>query len=190
MTGVRAASLVTLPPQFDDSPENTCQMTAPPAESRRAAPPVHDPLLSAGHAAGIEAVAGAGTVAAAEPHHQARVRHGLRVRPERRVRPDRSGDRSPSQRAEIVPCRDAGVLCCGQQLELAVAVAIATFGVGSGQALAGVVGPLIEVPVLVALVYVSLFARLRWLRSPESAFWSRQRSFDDTSSVGPVRLRA
>jgi arsenite transporter/arsenate reductase (thioredoxin) len=46
--------------------------------------------------------------------------------------------------------------------ELAIAVAIATFGVTSGQALAGVVGPLIEVPVLVALVYISLAARRRW----------------------------
>jgi len=46
--------------------------------------------------------------------------------------------------------------------ELAIAVVVAVYGAGSGQALAATVGPLIEVPVLVTLVYVLKWVKRRW----------------------------
>jgi len=56
----------------------------------------------------------------------------------------------------------------GNNFELAIAVSIGTFGIASGQALAGVVGPLIEVPVLVGLVYVALWLGPRLFPGDES----------------------
>lgn len=71
--------------------------------------------------------------------------------------------------------------------ELAIAVAVGSFGIASGEALATVVGPLIEVPVLIGLVYVALWLGRRFFAGDKTVPGAGVRATSPAHFTAPSR---